>query len=78
MIADGARHLAQLVSQLRHRGAVGVDVVVAGSVIVNQPRLLEAFRRHIEENNIGLGVHMLRTAPANGAVLLARQALQTA
>lgn len=76
VIADGARHLAQLVSKLRHRGAVGVDVVVAGSVIVNQPRLLDAFRRHIEENNIGLAVHVLSTPPAEGAVLLARKALR--
>ena len=44
VIADGARALADNVAQLLDRGAVGKDVVVAGSVFVNQPRLVEAFK----------------------------------
>lgn len=75
VIADGARHLADLVNQLRHRGAVGSDIVVAGSVIVNQPRLLDAFRRCVAENDQNASVHVLREPPVAGAVMLARSVL---
>lgn len=75
VIAEGARMLAVTVGQLRARGAVGADVVVAGSVIVNQPRLLEAFRAAIADLNAGYAVHVLRAPPVEGAVLLARKAL---
>jgi N-acetylglucosamine kinase-like BadF-type ATPase len=72
VIADGARHLVDLVGQLVGRGAVGSDVVVAGSVIVNQARLFDAFRQGVEQRHAGLRVHVLRAAPVEGAVLLAR------
>ncbi len=44
VISEGAGHLAALVGQLRNRGAAGSDVVVAGSVIVKQTRLFDAFK----------------------------------
>jgi N-acetylglucosamine kinase-like BadF-type ATPase len=75
VIEDGARHLAALVSQLIARGAVGTDIVVAGSVIVNQKRLLEGFKRSVNETNSSLAVHVLDVSPVEGAVFLARKML---
>jgi len=75
VITDGAGMLALTVGQLRARGAVGSDVVVAGSVIVNQPRLLDAFRSAVAALDAGYTVHVLHAAPVEGAVLLARKAL---
>jgi N-acetylglucosamine kinase-like BadF-type ATPase len=75
VIADGARHLVDLVAQLRGRGAAGSAVVVAGSVIVNQPRLLDAFRAGLADRLPGLALHVLRAPPVEGAVLLARPRL---
>lgn len=73
VIADGARSLATLVGQLRGRGAVGNEIVVAGSVIVNQPRLLDAFRSEVAKLG-GYTIHVLTAPPVEGAVLLARKA----
>lgn len=75
VIADGARHLVDLVVQLRGRGAAGSAVVVAGSVIVNQPRLLDAVRAGLADRLPGLALHVLRAPPVEGAVLLARRRL---
>ncbi|MDB5416309.1 MAG: hypothetical protein JWR10_4644 [Rubritepida sp.] len=74
VIVEGAKMLAFNVGQLRARGAVGSDVVVAGSVIVNQPRLLDAFRAAIAALNHDYAVHVLTAAPVEGAVLLAHRA----
>jgi N-acetylglucosamine kinase-like BadF-type ATPase len=74
VIDDGAWALAELVSQLRKRGATGHDVVVAGSVVLNQPRLFDAFRRVLAEQQPDLNVHRLAVAPVEGAVQLARKA----
>lgn len=73
VIVEGALALAALVGQLRNRGAAGTDVVVAGSVVVNQPRLLEAFRAEVAKLG-GYTVHLLTAPPVEGAVLLARKA----
>jgi N-acetylglucosamine kinase-like BadF-type ATPase len=75
VIADGARHLAALVSQLLARGAVGTDIVVAGSVIVNQERLFEGFKRAVHETHPNLYVHMLDVSPVEGALFLAKSML---
>ena len=74
VIDDGARALADNVRQIRKRGAVGSDIVVAGSVFINQTRLLEAFKRHLASMAPGLKVHRLEKAPGEGAVFLARNA----
>ncbi len=74
VIDDGARALAANVRQIRNKGAVGSDVVVAGSVFVNQPRLLDAFTRHLGAIDPGLRVHLLEAGPVEGAVFLARRA----
>ena len=74
VIADGAKALADNVAQLIERGAVGKDVVVAGSVFVNQPRLVEAIKSALAARHAGLTVHLLTVAPVEGAVFLARRA----
>ncbi len=75
VIDDGARALALNVGQLIRRGAIGHDVVVAGSVFVNQQRLRDAFTRHLGRIAPGMQVHLLEAAPVEGAVFLARRAV---
>ncbi|KQU94946.1 BadF/BadG/BcrA/BcrD ATPase family protein [Devosia sp. Root105] len=75
VITEGAHALAALVDQLLSRGATGTDVVVAGSVIVNQPRLYTAFEQAVTGRHKQLKVHVLRDAPVEGAVQLARRAV---
>lgn len=77
VIDEGAQYLAALVDQLLTRGAVATDIVVAGSVIVNQPPLLDAFRRHVSTRHPNLRIHKLTIPPVEGAVFLARRALET-
>ncbi len=73
VIHDGARHLAELVSQLRGRGATGADVVAAGSVIVNQPRLFRELETRVGQEHPDLTVRLLTRTPAEGALVLARR-----
>lgn len=75
VITDGGEALAALVDQLLARGAAGTDVVVAGSVIVNQPRLREAFEQAVTARHPHLRVQVLHDAPVEGAVQLARRAV---
>lgn len=75
VIGDAALHLAVLVDQLVGRGAVGDDVVAAGSVITRQPRLFEAFRRQVEAQHPGLRVLLSAEPPVTGALELARRAV---
>ncbi|MDB5524030.1 MAG: hypothetical protein JWM58_1793 [Rhizobium sp.] len=78
VILEGAEHLAALVGQLLARGAVGTDVVVAGSVIVNQVRLYDAFERAVRHAHPKLKIHKLTVGPVEGAVFLARKTLAEA
>jgi N-acetylglucosamine kinase-like BadF-type ATPase len=73
VIEAGARHLVELVTQLVGRGAVGADVVAAGSVIVHQPRLFSDFRRLLEAAQPALVARLLDRAPVDGALALARR-----
>ena len=73
-IDRGARALANNVRQIIVRGAVGNDVVIAGSVSVNQARLRDAFTQALREMAPQLNVHLLEKAPVEGAVFLARRA----
>ena len=75
VIGDAALHLAVLVDQLVDRGAVGDDVVAAGSVISRQPRLFEAFRLQVETQHPGLRVLLSAEPPVTGALKLARRAV---
>lgn len=77
VIHEGADYLTQLVEQLLKRGAVGSNIVVAGSVIVHQPRLFSAFEASVKRHFSNMNVHVLHKAPVEGAVFLARGALRT-
>ncbi len=75
-VIDGAAaSLARLVDQLLARGAVGSDVVAAGSVITRQPRLYDAFAGWVALRHPSLEVHLLTAPPVEGAVALARRTL---
>ena len=73
VIDDSARQLARDVRRVHTRGAVGTDVICAGGVITNQPRLYRALTRHIDDLQLGLTVGLLTVAPVVGAVALARK-----
>jgi N-acetylglucosamine kinase-like BadF-type ATPase len=73
VVEAGADHLALLVDQLRHRGAVGDVVVAAGGVITRQPRLRDAFAERLHRRHPALSFQLLRDAPVAGAVSLARR-----
>lgn len=72
VVDSAAKELAKGVGQVHARGAVGTDVVCAGGVIVNQPRLFEALVRDIGDLGLGLSVHLIDVAPVLGAVALAQ------
>jgi N-acetylglucosamine kinase-like BadF-type ATPase len=72
VIDAGADHLVGLVGNLVGRGAVGLDVVAAGSVIVHQPRLYGSFRRTLESVWPVLVPRLLDRPPVAGALALAR------
>jgi N-acetylglucosamine kinase-like BadF-type ATPase len=75
IIHGAAAHLVRLVSQLRSRDAVGTHLVVAGSVIVNQPRLFDEVVTLIAAEHPGLVVVLLTEKPVAGAVAVARRLL---
>ena len=72
VVDAAAQELAKGVGRVRARGAVGTDVVCAGGVIVNQPRLFRALVRHIDALDLALSVHLIDVAPVLGAVALAQ------
>jgi N-acetylglucosamine kinase-like BadF-type ATPase len=75
VIHGAAAHLARLVSQLLSRDAVGTHLVVAGSVIVNQPRLFNEFVTLVIADHPELGAVLLDEKPVVGAVAIARRQL---
>ena len=74
-IDAAAGHLSTLVDRLIARGAVGSDVVAAGSVIIGQPRLARSFEDRIAATHPELTITFLTEAPVIGAVLLVRRLL---
>ncbi|WP_031487269.1 BadF/BadG/BcrA/BcrD ATPase family protein [Streptomyces bicolor] len=72
VIAAGARALAALVGRLAARGVAVDDVVVAGSTILAQPVLYDAFASALAECAPGARPRPLRLPPVEGAVALAR------
>ena len=73
VIDCAARELARDVGRVHARGAAGSNVVCAGGVITNQPRLYRALTRHIDDLDLGLSVSLLTVPPVVGAVALARK-----
>ncbi|CAN5151922.1 BadF/BadG/BcrA/BcrD ATPase family protein [soil metagenome] len=73
VVDAAAKELARGVGQVHARGAAGTDVVCAGGVIVNQPRLYRALVRHIGDLGLGLSVQLVDVPPVIGAIALARQ-----
>ncbi|HEX3789928.1 MAG TPA: BadF/BadG/BcrA/BcrD ATPase family protein [Pseudonocardiaceae bacterium] len=75
VIDEAARHLTVLVDQLVRRGSVGETVVAAGSVLLNQPRLVERFRARLAVVQPALRLILLTVPPVAGGVVLARRRL---
>jgi N-acetylglucosamine kinase-like BadF-type ATPase len=74
VIDAAAEHLSTLVDRLVLRGAVGSAIVAAGSVIIGQPRLAEAFEARIAVSHPHLRITFLDEPPVVGAIVLARRA----
>ncbi|MFJ5613442.1 BadF/BadG/BcrA/BcrD ATPase family protein [Streptomyces sp. NPDC093221] len=72
VVEEAGRQLALLVTRLVGRGAVGDTVVAAGSVVVRQPRLADAFRARLAAAHPSLTLRLLDVPPVAGAVALAR------
>ncbi|MFJ9539623.1 N-acetylglucosamine kinase [Streptomyces sp. NPDC101225] len=75
VIAAAGRSLAGLVRQLAERGIAADDVVVAGSTILAQPPLYDAFVASLAAAVPGARPQPLRVPPVEGAVALARSLL---
>lgn len=73
VVEEAARALAGLVARLSTRDVDVADVVVAGGVILNQPRLFDAFTRELEAVAPASRVHRLAVPPVHGAVRLAER-----
>ncbi|MFE0257562.1 N-acetylglucosamine kinase [Streptomyces sp. NPDC059010] len=72
VIAEGGRSLAALVTRLAARGVAVDDVVVAGSTVLAQPVLYDAFAAALAESVPGARPRPLQLPPVEGAVTLAR------
>lgn len=72
VITEGGRTLAALVERLAARGVPVDDVVVAGSTVLAQPALYDAFVSSLAERVPGARPRPLRAAPVDGAVAMAR------
>jgi N-acetylglucosamine kinase-like BadF-type ATPase len=72
VIAEGGRALAALVARLATRGVTVDDVVVAGSTVLAQPSLYEAFVASLATAVPTARPRPLRAPPVEGAVTLAR------
>ncbi|MFC3572265.1 N-acetylglucosamine kinase [Streptomyces yaanensis] len=75
VIAEAGRSLAALVARLAARGVPVDDVVVAGSTVLAQPALYDAFTSSLAETVPGARPTPLQVPPVEGAVALARSLL---
>ncbi|MBA2811007.1 ATPase [Streptomyces sp. KM273126] len=76
VIADGGRALAALVVRLAERGVFVGDVVIAGSTVLAQPTLYEAFASALAAALPSARPRPLDLAPVEGAVALAQSLLR--
>ena len=72
VIADGGRSLAALVARLAARGVAVDHVVIAGSTVLAQPALYDAFVTSLAASVPGARPRPLDGAPVDGAVAMAR------
>ncbi|MET2830383.1 N-acetylglucosamine kinase [Mesorhizobium shangrilense] len=73
VIADGARHLAELVMRLKHNGAAADVVVAGGGVMVSQQALACAFLAEVEAQSEGtIAARIFHGAPVEGAFRMAK------
>ncbi|MFD3617605.1 N-acetylglucosamine kinase [Streptomyces sp. NPDC058676] len=72
VITEGGRALAALVGRLATRGVPVDDVVIAGSTVLAQPALYDAFVSSLAERVPGARTRPLGVAPVEGAVAMAR------
>ncbi|MFJ4833476.1 N-acetylglucosamine kinase [Streptomyces sp. NPDC088747] len=75
VIAEGGRALAGLVARLAARGVTVDDVVVAGSTVLAQPTLYDAFVSSLASSVPSARPRPLRAPPVKGAVAMARSLL---
>ncbi|WP_367319015.1 N-acetylglucosamine kinase [Streptomyces sp. HUAS ZL42] len=75
VIAEAGGALAALVARLDARGVPVDDVVVAGSTVLAQPALYDAFTSSLARTVPGARPRPLRVPPVEGAVALARTLL---
>ncbi len=73
VIKDGAESLAGLVRILINRGADARHVVIGGGVVVEQPRLFEAFVEAMSKVSPESEVTLLRAPPVTGALAIAER-----
>jgi len=72
VIETDGRQLASDVQALRAKGVVSHDVIMAGGVMVAQPRLRNAFTQAMRQLDPDIGIHELRESPVQGAVAMAK------
>jgi hypothetical protein len=75
VITEAGEALAALVARLAARGVPVDDVVVAGSTVLAQPALYDAFAASLAEAVPGARPRPLTVPPVEGAVALARSLL---
>jgi N-acetylglucosamine kinase-like BadF-type ATPase len=76
VIEDAARALSELVVKVAARGVDASGVAVSGGVILNQPRLYEAFVRRLAAVLPETPVHRLEVPPVQGALVIAERMTQ--
>jgi N-acetylglucosamine kinase-like BadF-type ATPase len=73
VIGEGAEALAALVRILIDRGADATHVVIGGGVVVEQPRLFDAFVAAMEKVSPTSEVTLVRAPPVFGALAIAER-----
>jgi N-acetylglucosamine kinase-like BadF-type ATPase len=71
VVEEAGQSLAQLVAKVAARGVDASGVAVGGGVILNQPRLYDAFVRQLGTLLPETVVHRLDVPPVTGALVLA-------
>jgi glucosamine kinase len=73
VVEEAGQSLAQLVAKVAARGVDASGVAVGGGVILNQPRLYDAFVRQLGTLLPETVVHRLEVPPVTGALVIAER-----